>query len=306
MKGSSPRGGGENGSNEEVEWEVRPGGMLVQRRDDRDDGLGSGGPPIKIKVVHGSNQLDLVVPCQSTFGDLKRCISQQTGLDPEVQRLLFRGKEKEDQEHLHMVGVKDNAKVLLMEEQNKERKHEGVQGSDSPSSCPAVNEMGSEIDKLAEQVSSFGVTSQERKLDEVGGSNLSKDCAAVAEVRAEVDKLAEQVVALEAVIHGGTMVEEKEFIVLTELLMRQLLKLDSIEAEGEGKVQRKLEVHRVQCLVDKVDSLKARNGNPFNDRTKMVSVTTNWETFDSGMGSLAAPPPLQSSTKVTQDWEQFD
>ena len=52
--------------------------------------------------------------------------------------------------------------------------------------------------------------------------------------------------ALEAVVYGGTKAEEKEFIILTELLMRQLLKLDSIEAKGEGKVQRKLEVS-VQC-----------------------------------------------------------
>lgn len=52
--------------------------------------------------------------------------------------------------------------------------------------------------------------------------------------------------ALEEVVDGGTQVGEKEFIILSELLMRQLLKLDGIEAEGEGKVQRKLEVS-VQC-----------------------------------------------------------
>ena len=44
-------------------------------------------------------------------------------------------------------------------------------------------------------------------------------------------------VALEATVNGGTTVENKEFVVLTELLMRQLLKLDGIEAEGEGKVR---------------------------------------------------------------------
>ena len=49
-------------------------------------------------------------------------------------------------------------------------------------------------------------------------------------------------VALEATLNGGTTVEDREFVVLTELLMRQLLKLDSIEAEGEAKVQRRAEV----------------------------------------------------------------
>lgn len=41
---------------------------------------------------------------------------------------------------------------------------------------------------------------------------------------------------------GGTKVSDKEFIVSTELLMRKLLELDGIKAEGEAKLQRKAEV----------------------------------------------------------------
>lgn len=48
-------------------------------------------------------------------------------------------------------------------------------------------------------------------------------------------------------VGGGTQVEEKEFDLSTELLMRQLLKLDGIEAEGEAKLQRKAEV-RIYCI----------------------------------------------------------
>lgn len=51
-----------------------------------------------------------------------------------------------------------------------------------------------------------------------------------------------QVSALEVAVDGGTMVSDKEFVVSTELLMRQLLKLDGIKAEGEAKLQRKAEV----------------------------------------------------------------
>lgn len=43
-------------------------------------------------------------------------------------------------------------------------------------------------------------------------------------------------------MNGHKKVDEKEFTVLSELLMVQLLKLDGIEAEGEAKVQRKNEV----------------------------------------------------------------
>lgn len=47
-------------------------------------------------------------------------------------------------------------------------------------------------------------------------------------------------------MRGGNKVAEQEFVVLTELFMMQLLKLDSIEAQGEAKVQRRIEVHAKQ------------------------------------------------------------
>lgn len=50
---------------------------------------------------------------------------------------------------------------------------------------------------------------------------------------------------MEVAVDGGTKVAEKEFLISTELLMKQLLKLDSIEAEGEAKLQRKAEVSLV-------------------------------------------------------------
>ncbi|XP_031271861.1 BAG family molecular chaperone regulator 4-like [Pistacia vera] len=203
----------------------------------------------------------------SMEGDLKRVLGQETGLEPKEQRLLFKGKEKDDEECLHMVGVKDMSKVILFED-------------------PA---------------------SKERKLEEMNRNHgILKAYEDVAKVRMEVDKLSEKVVALEATVRGGAKVADKDFLVLTELLMAQLLKLDSIEANGEAKVQRRIEVRRVQSFVDTVDSLKARNSNPFSNSGNAVSVTTKWETFESGVGCLSAPAPLQPSTKITQDWESFD
>lgn len=49
-------------------------------------------------------------------------------------------------------------------------------------------------------------------------------------------------VALETTVCGGTKVDDKEFAILTELLMVQLLKLDCIPADGEAKAQRRVEV----------------------------------------------------------------
>ncbi|KAK6943171.1 BAG domain [Dillenia turbinata] len=254
------------GSNEERECETRPGGMVVQRRDD-EESVNPNGPNIKIKVSHGNSSHDVIVPSQSTFGNLKRVLAQEIGLDPREQRLLFRGKEKEDDEYLHMAGVKDMSKVLLMED-------------------PA-----SVVEKLGEMKIS---------------DDVSKACVEVSKVRSEVDKLAERVFAVEGAMLDGTKLEEKEFLVLTELLMVQLLKLDGVEAEGEARVQRKDEVRRIQGLVETLDALKARNSNPFGNASNAVTVTTQWETFDSGVGGLRPPPPAASSTRVTQDWEHFD
>ncbi|KAJ6985008.1 BAG family molecular chaperone regulator 4-like [Populus alba x Populus x berolinensis] len=321
----------------EIDWELRPGGMLVQKRD---VGVGSSGPMIKIKVSHGSCHYDTDVPAQSTFGDLKKVLANETGLEPKEQRLLFRGKERENDEYLHMVGVKDMSKVILFED-------------------PA---------------------SKERKLEEMKRNQGTFEAyEAVSRVRAEVDKLCEKVVALETTFCSGTAIADKEFVVLTELLMIQLLKLDSIEANGEAKVQRRIEksvfgvglkdacsscaqklkviypirktmlesginfilinhafplplnikdkegelesvkrivladesivaplflkrkgkqeVRRIQSFVDTLDNLKARNSNPFSNSSNAVSVTTKWETFASGVGSLSAPVPIQSATK---------
>ena len=87
-------------------------------------------------------------------GDIKRVISQKTGLEPNEQRLLFRGKEKEDEEHLHLAGVKDNSKILLMEEPaSKERKVEEVKKSNEVSKASeAITGIRSEVDKLSERV----------------------------------------------------------------------------------------------------------------------------------------------------------
>lgn len=250
-----------------VDWELRPGGMLVQRREGDDDGSGPAGPLINIKVSHGTAQYQLSLPAQSTFGELKRALSRETGLEPQEQRLLFRGKEKDNEECLHMAGVKDMSKIVLLED-------------------PA---------------------SKERKLEQMKvDPGISRACEAVVLVRSEVDRLAEKVTTLESAVHGGIKVVEKEFLVLTELLMVQLLKLDGVEAEGEARVQRRLEVRRIQSLVDMLDTLKTRNSNPVSNGSNVVSVTTKWETFDSGVGSLSPAPPMASSTEQTNDWERFD
>lgn len=51
-----------------------------------------------------------------------------------------------------------------------------------------------------------------------------------------------QVSALESISSKGGRVVEKDVVNLIELLMNQLLKLDAIDAEGDVKLQRKMQV----------------------------------------------------------------
>lgn len=90
----------------------------------------------------------------SMEGHLKRVLTSETGLEPKEQRLLFRGKEKEDEECLHMVGVKDMSKVILLEDPaSKEKKLEEMQrNEDILKACEAISSVRTEVDKLYQKV----------------------------------------------------------------------------------------------------------------------------------------------------------
>lgn len=66
---SSPKGLVPVQNDGEVDWELRPGGMLVQRREEDDAAAAaSRGPIITIHVSHGSDHHVLSLLAHSTFG----------------------------------------------------------------------------------------------------------------------------------------------------------------------------------------------------------------------------------------------
>ncbi|KAM3353047.1 hypothetical protein ACQJBY_024306 [Aegilops geniculata] len=101
---------------ERIEWEVRPGGMLVQKRRGPDDDAVVEAILVRVCTAGGAWQHDVSIDATATFGDLKVLLSLATGLWPREQRLLYRGRERVDGDHLHMVGVQDKDKVLLLED----------------------------------------------------------------------------------------------------------------------------------------------------------------------------------------------
>ncbi|KAJ4826268.1 hypothetical protein Tsubulata_018664 [Turnera subulata] len=134
--------GSEKGSNcaaaaiGEIKWELRPGGMLVQKRESGDSVV----EMITIRVSTVSQWHDISVEATSTFGELKMVLSLVTGLEPREQRILFKGKERDDCEYLHMVGVRDKDKVLLLEDPAiKERKLHSLAGGQAIGTpCPTI------------------------------------------------------------------------------------------------------------------------------------------------------------------------
>lgn len=88
-------------------------------------------------------------------GELKKVLTAETGLQPGEQRLLFRGKERENGEYLDMWGVKDRSKVILIQDPAsiERRADEMRRNAKIQSAHRAISDVSVEVDKLAEQVS---------------------------------------------------------------------------------------------------------------------------------------------------------
>ncbi|GER34971.1 BAG family molecular chaperone regulator 2 [Striga asiatica] len=291
------------GSSREKEWELRPGGMLVQTRTETDQNRVPP-PTIRVRVKYGSIYHEIRISSQATFGELKKMLSGPTGLHHQDQKLFFKDKERDSKAFLDTSGVKDKSKIVLQEDP---------------------------------------ISQEKRYLEMRKSAKMEKTAKSVSEISLEVDRLAGQVSALESVISKGAKVAEKDIVNLIELLMNQLLKLDGIIADGDVKLQRKMQVRRVQKLVETLDVLKIKNSVPHTSNGKdephkqrrfsnadvsspvdsqgrvsfghslidspveqqparhsaggSVVITTQWETFDSAVGG---PSTSAGSTRVAQ------
>ncbi|XP_062161502.1 BAG family molecular chaperone regulator 3-like [Alnus glutinosa] len=231
---------------EETEWEMRPGGMLVQKRSESKDIVSA--PTIRLRVAYGALRHEISVNSQATFGEVKKLLTAETGLQPDEQRVIFRGKERENGEYLDMCGLKDRSKVILMQD---------------PSSI------------------------ERRVIQMRRNAKIQSAHRAISDVSMEVDKLAEQVSAIEKSITNGVKVPEVQITTLIEMLMRLAIKLDSISAEGDAHAQKNLQGKRVQKCVETLDVVKISNARvkPVIVTTKWETfdpppTTPQWEFFD--------------------------
>ncbi|KAM3206729.1 hypothetical protein ACQJBY_062085 [Aegilops geniculata] len=269
-------------SAEEV-WEVRPGGMLVQKRGPEEDEPAPESvkpvPTIRVKARLAGKTHEIYVSAEATFGDLRRRVAERAGAHPEDLRTLYKGKEQDPKAFLDMAGVRDRSKVAVVDDPEARAR---------------------------------------RLLEELRLGSLRKAAGAVAAVAAEVDKIAPKVSALEASVRKGEKVAEKDVATVTELLMNELLKLDAVVAGGDVKAQRRVQVKRVQKYVETLDAVMAKNATiapkpaaakkqppaparqPQSQRQRPQqppAQTTRWEMFD----LLSSLPTTSSSSSTTTD-----
>lgn len=206
---------------EEVKWEMRPGGMLVQKRSENPEVSSAAALNlIKVRVAHGVLRYEISVNPQTTFGELKKLVTGESGLQPGEQRLIFKGKERENGEYLDICGVKEQSKIILIQDPE------------------SIERRRMEMRRNAK------IQTAHRLLDDV---------------IVEVDKIAEQVHSIEKSIGNGNKVAEVQITTLIEMLMRQAVNLDSISAEGDACDKKILQGKRIQKCVETLDVLLISN-----------------------------------------------
>ncbi|KAL9237280.1 hypothetical protein vseg_011850 [Gypsophila vaccaria] len=288
--GGGGGGGGDDGAEEGPEiWERRPSGMLVQKRTEADQPT-KPPPTIRVRVKYGSIYHDVYISSQATFGELKKMMSGPTGLHHEDQKVYYKKKERDSKQFLDIVGVKDKSKLVVMEDP---------------------------------------ISQEKRYLELRKNANIEKASKLISQISLEVDKFGAKVVALETVILKGGRVPEKELVNLIELLMNELIKLDGIIVDGDVKLQRKMQVSRVQKYVETLDMLKAKNSMPAANGVRNGQIHANNQDKSTNGGKPPLPPkqiqrpsighsPLRpqppqpqpvestSATVVTTQWETFE
>ncbi|KAK9063223.1 hypothetical protein SSX86_017093 [Deinandra increscens subsp. villosa] len=279
----------------EKELEVRPGGMLVQRRDPDEELTRIPPPTIRVRVKFGSIYHEMIINSTATFGELKKMLSGPTGLHHEDQKLIYKDKERASKTFLDVVGVKDKSKMVVLEDP---------------------------------------ISREKRLIEARKTAKIEKAAKSISDISVEVKRLAGQVSALESVISKGGKVADTMVLNLIELLMNQLLKLDEIKVDGDINQQKKKQVEKVQRYVETLDVLKVKNTtgnkrNEINPVAKQPPPTSQTHGYTNGHGGAAAhnrhrsdrtfrPPavasqqPEPSSKKasggvvVTTQWETFE
>ncbi|KAK7389220.1 hypothetical protein VNO78_24056 [Psophocarpus tetragonolobus] len=264
---------GGHGNTSVAEWELRPGGMVVQKRNSDLTPNSTSKSTIQVKVKYGSSYHQIQISSHASFGELKKMLTEPTGLHVQDQKLIFKKKERDSKSYLDVERVKNGSKlVLLVDIENRER----------------------------------------RILETLKVAKREKTSKSLTEIKVEVDKLTKKVSALEADASAGGVIGELPMETLTESLMRALIALDEIYGDGELKLQRREQVRRVQTHIETLDMLRMTRENSIslknNEKVGLESKVHCGDHIKGRQESSRKKQPLKHSESVvvTTKWETFD
>ena len=114
--------------------------------------------------------------------------------------------------------------------------------------------------------------------------------------------------ALETIVSKGGQVVDADVVVLTEALMNELVKLDSIAADGEVKAQRRAQEKRVQKHVETLDAIRAKQSKASGKarpprQPPAAQQQQQRRQFQPPAPTTATAPAPQTQTA---SWETFD
>jgi hypothetical protein len=130
--------------------------MLVQKRtpDSVPPPSGAPVPTICVKVKFAGVTHEVYVNSQASFGELKKLMSEKTGLHPDDQKVLYKDREHDSKEFLDMVNVRDRSKMTMVEvpEARARRLIEERRNAKAQKAAKAVSRISLNVDKLASKV----------------------------------------------------------------------------------------------------------------------------------------------------------
>lgn len=99
--------------------------------------------------------MELRWKCENDLtGEVKKVLCGETGLEVDEQKLVYRGRERENGEYLDVCGVKDRSKVVLIQDPSSiERRFIQMRiNAKIQTAHRAINNVAVQLDQLADQV----------------------------------------------------------------------------------------------------------------------------------------------------------
>ncbi|GER36715.1 BCL-2-associated athanogene [Striga asiatica] len=263
----------------EKEWELRPGGMLVQARPNPDENRVPI-PTIRVRVKYGSVYHEMRIGSQATFGsELKKMLSGPTGLHHQDQKLFYKNKERDSKAFLDISGVKDKSKIMLQEDSiSREKRYlEMRKNAKMETAAQSVSEISLEVSALESVISKGG------KVVEMDVANL-------------VDLLMNQLLKLDGIIVNGDVKLQRKMQV--ERVKKYVETLDMLKIKNSMHQTRPVDQLLVgHSLIDlPVEQRSVALGGP-------VVMTTQWEMFDSVLGGSSTSDGLARVAQPSFTWD---